>query len=204
MIYYFFIATFYMFYSDPTTMIKRQASAFIITYPVNNVIDKESNETKRAIAWEKAFIKLVEVCLFSFFLFSFQLKWTFFLWHITLFSTLNTYQDELLPMVASKNLTLSYSSESSIEEELKRESTADAITILVRACFLFLCVFDLCPSRGKFWWCFSLMDLISCESTWFIFLLIFQISYLVMSAYISLALGDTPRFTSFYISSKVF
>ncbi|KAI3517965.1 hypothetical protein L1887_06233 [Cichorium endivia] len=104
-----------------------EASAFIITYPVNNVIDKESNETKRAIAWEKAFIKLVE--------------------------------DELLPMVASKNLTLSYSSESSIEEELKRESTADAITILI--------------------------------------------SYLVMFAYISLALGDTPRFTSFYISSKV-
>ncbi|CAI9296884.1 unnamed protein product [Lactuca saligna] len=30
------------------------------------------------------------------------------------------------------------------------------------------------------------------------------ISYLVMSAYISLALGDTPRFTSFYISSKMF
>lgn len=35
-------------------------------------------------------------------------------------------------MVQSKNLTLSFSSESSIEEELKRESTADAITILVK------------------------------------------------------------------------
>lgn len=104
-----------------------EASAFIITYPVNNVIDKESNETKRAVAWEKAFIQLVE--------------------------------DELLQMVESKNLTLSYSSESSIEEELKRESSADAVTILI--------------------------------------------SYLVMFAYISLALGDTPRFTSFYISSKV-
>ncbi|XP_024990952.1 NPC intracellular cholesterol transporter 1-related protein 1-like isoform X4 [Cynara cardunculus var. scolymus] len=69
------------------------------------------------------------------------------------------FQDELLPMLESKNLTLSYSSESSIEEELKRESSADAITILI--------------------------------------------SYLVMFAYISLALGDTPRFTSFYISSKV-
>lgn len=34
-------------------------------------------------------------------------------------------------MVQSKNLTLAFSSESSIEEELKRESTADAITILV-------------------------------------------------------------------------
>ncbi|KAD5960225.1 hypothetical protein E3N88_11697 [Mikania micrantha] len=104
-----------------------EASAFIITYPVNNAMDKESNETKKAVAWEKAFIRLVE--------------------------------DELLPMAKSKNLTLSYSSESSIEEELKRESSADAITILI--------------------------------------------SYLVMFAYISLALGDTPRFTSFYISSKV-
>ncbi|XP_076922652.1 uncharacterized protein LOC143584500 isoform X2 [Bidens hawaiensis] len=104
-----------------------EASAFIITYPVNNAIDKESNEIKKAVAWEKAFIRLVE--------------------------------DELLPMVQSKNLTLSYSSESSIEEELKRESNADAITVLI--------------------------------------------SYLVMFAYISLTLGDTPRFTYFYISSKV-
>lgn len=35
-------------------------------------------------------------------------------------------------MVQSSNLTLSFSTESSIEEELKRESTADVITILVR------------------------------------------------------------------------
>ncbi|XP_059634533.1 uncharacterized protein LOC132276909 [Cornus florida] len=104
-----------------------EASAFIITYPVNNAIDKEGNDSRKAVAWEKAFIQLVK--------------------------------DELLPMVQSKNLTLSFSSESSIEEELKRESTADAITILI--------------------------------------------SYLVMFAYISLTLGDTPRFTSFYISSKV-
>lgn len=34
-------------------------------------------------------------------------------------------------MVQSSNLTLSYSSESSIEEELKRESTADVVTIIV-------------------------------------------------------------------------
>ncbi|KAA8537407.1 hypothetical protein F0562_026906 [Nyssa sinensis] len=104
-----------------------EASAFIVTYPVDNAIDKESNDSKKAVAWEKAFIQLVK--------------------------------DELLPMVQSKNLTLSFSSESSVEEELKRESTADAITILI--------------------------------------------SYLVMFAYISLALGDTPRFTSFYTSSKV-
>uniref|UniRef100_A0A162AB83 SSD domain-containing protein n=1 Tax=Daucus carota subsp. sativus TaxID=79200 RepID=A0A162AB83_DAUCS len=104
-----------------------EASAFIVTYPVNNAVDKKGNETKKAIAWEKAFIQLIK--------------------------------DELLPMVQSKNLTISFSSESSIEEELKRESTADAITILI--------------------------------------------SYLVMFAYISLTLGDTPSFTSFYVSSKV-
>ncbi|KAJ4702289.1 Niemann-Pick C1 protein-like [Melia azedarach] len=104
-----------------------EASAFVITYPVNNAVDREGNETKKAVAWEKAFIQLAK--------------------------------DELLPMVQSKNLTLAFSSESSIEEELKRESTADAITILI--------------------------------------------SYLVMFAYISLTLGDTPHFASFYVSSKV-
>ncbi|KAI4336697.1 hypothetical protein L6164_015190 [Bauhinia variegata] len=46
-------------------------------------------------------------------------------------------KDELLPMVRSKNLTLSFSSESSIEEELKRESTADAITILISYLVMF-------------------------------------------------------------------
>ncbi|XP_004301979.1 PREDICTED: niemann-Pick C1 protein-like [Fragaria vesca subsp. vesca] len=104
-----------------------EASAFLITYPVINAINKEGNETERAVAWEKAFIELAK--------------------------------GELLQMVQSKNLTLSFSSESSIEEELKRESTADAITILI--------------------------------------------SYLVMFAYISLTLGDSPRLSSFYISSKV-
>lgn len=104
-----------------------EASAFMVTYPVNNAISRESNETGKAVAWEKAFIQLAK--------------------------------DQLLPMVQSKNLTLSFSSESSIEEELKRESTADVITILI--------------------------------------------SYLVMFAYISLTLGDTPRLSSFYISSKV-
>ncbi|KAK4351829.1 hypothetical protein RND71_027347 [Anisodus tanguticus] len=104
-----------------------EASAFIVTYPVNNAIDKEDNYSKKAVAWEKAFIQLVK--------------------------------DEILPMVQAKNLTLAFSSESSVEEELKRESTADAITILI--------------------------------------------SYLVMFAYISLTLGDTPRFSSCYISSKV-
>lgn len=36
-----------------------QASAFVVTYPVNNAIDEQGN--KKAVAWEKAFIKLVEV-----------------------------------------------------------------------------------------------------------------------------------------------
>ncbi|KAH9624776.1 hypothetical protein KSS87_022862 [Heliosperma pusillum] len=104
-----------------------EATAFIITYPVTNAIDKESNETKKAVSWEKAFIELAK--------------------------------DELVAMVQTKNLTLSFSSESSIEEELKRESTADVMTIVV--------------------------------------------SYLVMFAYISLALGDMPHLSSIFISSKV-
>lgn len=39
----------------------KQASAFIVTYPVNNAIDKEGNDTKRVVAWEKAFIQLAKV-----------------------------------------------------------------------------------------------------------------------------------------------
>ncbi|KAE8731431.1 Hedgehog receptor, putative isoform 2 [Hibiscus syriacus] len=119
---------------DPSTVLGgfsgsnyTEASAFVVTYPVNNAVDKEGNETQKAVAWEKAFVRLAK--------------------------------DELLPMIQYKKLTFSFSSESSIEEELKRESTADVITILI--------------------------------------------SYLVMFAYISLTLGDTPRLTSFYISSKV-
>ncbi|KAH9799725.1 hypothetical protein KPL71_000441 [Citrus sinensis] len=69
----------------------------------------------------------------------------------------------LLLMVRSSNLTLSFSSQTSIEEELKRESTADVVTIE--------------PSTP-------------------------QASCLVMFAYISVALGDTPRLSSFYIASK--
>ncbi|VFQ72905.1 unnamed protein product [Cuscuta campestris] len=82
-----------------------EASAFIVTYPVNNAINRESNDTKRAVAWEKEFIQLVK--------------------------------DEILPMVRSKGLTLSFSSESSIEEELKRETTADVITIVISYLVMF-------------------------------------------------------------------
>ncbi|XP_019435795.1 PREDICTED: Niemann-Pick C1 protein-like [Lupinus angustifolius] len=97
---------------DPTTALGgfsgnnySDASAFIITYPVNNAITKVGDENGKAIAWEKAFIRLAK--------------------------------EELLPMVQSSNLTLSFSSESSIEEELKRESTADVITILVSYIVMF-------------------------------------------------------------------
>ncbi|XP_073112906.1 uncharacterized protein [Elaeis guineensis] len=104
-----------------------EASAFVITYPVNNEADKNGKENGKAVAWEKAFIHLVK--------------------------------EELRPMVQLQNLTLSFSSESSVQEELKRESTADVITIVV--------------------------------------------SYLVMFAYISFTLGDSPHMSSFIVSSKV-
>ncbi|XP_034681127.1 NPC intracellular cholesterol transporter 1 [Vitis riparia] len=82
-----------------------EASAFIVTYPVNNAIGGAGNENGKAVAWEKAFVQLVK--------------------------------DELLSMVQSRNLTLSFSSESSIEEELKRESTADVITISISYLVMF-------------------------------------------------------------------
>ena len=44
-------------------MFPTQASAFIITYPANNAVDREGNETKKAVAWEKAFIQLAKVCI---------------------------------------------------------------------------------------------------------------------------------------------
>ncbi|KAJ6953196.1 NPC intracellular cholesterol transporter 1-like isoform X2 [Populus alba x Populus x berolinensis] len=91
---------------------------------VNNVIDKEGNETDKADAWEKAFIQM-NYCQWC------NLRISHFL----------------------------FLRKVSIEEELKRESTADVITILI--------------------------------------------SYLVMFAYISLTLGDTPHLSSFYISSKL-
>ncbi|XP_019056675.1 PREDICTED: Niemann-Pick C1 protein-like [Tarenaya hassleriana] len=82
-----------------------EASAFLVTYPVDNAVDNEGNRTEKAVAWEKAFIQLAK--------------------------------DELLPMAKSKNLTFSFSSESSIEEELKRESTADIITIAISYLVMF-------------------------------------------------------------------
>ena len=43
----------------------RQASAFIVTYPVDNAVDNEGNKTEKAVAWEKAFIQLAKVGSFS-------------------------------------------------------------------------------------------------------------------------------------------
>ncbi|KAJ0969094.1 hypothetical protein J5N97_021971 [Dioscorea zingiberensis] len=82
-----------------------EASAFVITYPVNNEIDETANANGKAVAWERAFIRLIK--------------------------------EELVPMVQLQNLTLSFSSESSIQEELKRESTADVITILISYIVMF-------------------------------------------------------------------
>ncbi|CAM6128550.1 unnamed protein product [Calypogeia fissa] len=82
-----------------------QATAFVITYPVENKIgDKDANE--KAVAWEEAFIQLA--------------------------------QEELIPLAQAENLTLAYSSESSIESELSRESTADILTIVASYLVMFL------------------------------------------------------------------
>lgn len=43
------------------TILKFQASAFVVTYPVNNAIDDAIGSNGRALAWEKAFIQLVKV-----------------------------------------------------------------------------------------------------------------------------------------------
>ncbi|KAM0866686.1 hypothetical protein ACQ4PT_042470 [Festuca glaucescens] len=97
---------------DPSTVLGgfpgsnfTEASAFVITYPVNNKVEKTGQENEKAMAWERAYINLVK--------------------------------EEILPMVLAQNLTLSFSSESSIKDELHRESTADAITIVISYIVMF-------------------------------------------------------------------
>jgi len=97
---------------DPSTILGgyigsnySQATAFVITYPVNNAVDETGSENGRALAWENSFIRLAK--------------------------------EELIPMAESHNLTLAFSAESSIQEELKRESTADIITILISYIVMF-------------------------------------------------------------------
>jgi len=68
-----------------------------------------------------------------------HLSFLLFPYPYTFFDPIYIWKEALLPMVQTSNLTLSFSTESSIEEELKRESTADVITILVRNfCFSLL------------------------------------------------------------------
>ncbi|KAF3789097.1 Niemann-Pick C1 protein [Nymphaea thermarum] len=50
---------------------------------------------------------------------------------------INLVKEELVTLVSSHNLSLSFSSESSVQEELKRESAADAITILISYLVMF-------------------------------------------------------------------
>ncbi|PKU82679.1 hypothetical protein MA16_Dca021955 [Dendrobium catenatum] len=120
------------------------ASAFIITYPVNNEAGDTGNQNGKAVAWERAFIRLTRRPALA----------------ISLCSSLALVApEELVPLVEPQNLTLSFSSESSIQDELERESSADVVTILV--------------------------------------------SYLVMFAYISFAVGDSPQWPSFLVTSKV-
>uniref|UniRef100_A0A0D6QVW6 SSD domain-containing protein n=1 Tax=Araucaria cunninghamii TaxID=56994 RepID=A0A0D6QVW6_ARACU len=97
---------------DPSTILGgyagnnySQATAFVITYPVNNAVEETGHENGKAVAWEKSFIRLAK--------------------------------EELKPMAESHNLTLAFSAESSIQEELKRESTADIVTILISYIVMF-------------------------------------------------------------------
>ena len=97
---------------DPSTILGgykgsnySQATAFVITYPVNNAVDKTGHENGKALAWENSFIHLVK--------------------------------EELIPMAKLHNLTLAFSAESSVQEELKRESTADVVTILISYIVMF-------------------------------------------------------------------
>ncbi|KAL3681041.1 hypothetical protein R1sor_023997 [Riccia sorocarpa] len=83
-----------------------QATAFVVSYPVQNFVGDSGDENDEAIAWEEAFIKLV--------------------------------QEELVPMVQAAGLTLAYSSESSVQAELERESTADIGTIAISYFVMFV------------------------------------------------------------------
>ncbi|XP_024537549.1 NPC intracellular cholesterol transporter 1 isoform X1 [Selaginella moellendorffii] len=83
-----------------------QATAFVVTYPVNNAVSSTEGANDAAIAWEKAFVRLAK--------------------------------KELQQLASSHNLTLAFSSESSVQSELERESYADVVTILVSYLVMFL------------------------------------------------------------------
>lgn len=111
---------------DPSTILGgfpgsnfTEASAFVITYPVNNKVQTTGKENGKAMAWERAFINLVK--------------------------------EEIRPMVLAQNLTLSFSSESSIQDELNRESTADAITIMISYIVMFAYISFTLGDRPSRW-----------------------------------------------------
>ncbi|KAK3143975.1 hypothetical protein QOZ80_4AG0307300 [Eleusine coracana subsp. coracana] len=111
---------------DPSTILGgfpgsefTEASALVITYPVNNKVETRGEENGKAVAWERAFIKLV--------------------------------QEEIQPMVLAQNLTMSFSSESSVQNELNRESTADAITIVISYIVMFAYISFTLGDRPSRW-----------------------------------------------------
>jgi hypothetical protein len=57
---------------DPSTILGgfpgnnfTEASAFVITYPVNNKVETTGQENGKAVAWERAYVNLVKVSNFS-------------------------------------------------------------------------------------------------------------------------------------------
>ncbi|KAH7388448.1 hypothetical protein KP509_16G076200 [Ceratopteris richardii] len=97
---------------DPSTVLGgftgsnySQATAFVVTYPVSNIVNKTAGSNQAAVAWEDAYITLAK--------------------------------EELSQMATSHNLTIAFSSESSVQAELKRESTADIVTIMVSYLVMF-------------------------------------------------------------------
>lgn len=115
---------------DPSTVLGgftgtnySQATALVVTYPVNNAVHKAVESNQAAIAWEEAYVTLAK--------------------------------EELMQMAASHNLTIAFSSESSIQAELKRESTADIVTIIISYLVMFayisISLGDFTPSVAPFY-----------------------------------------------------
>eukprot|EP00850_Spirogloea_muscicola_P012084 SM000077S21558 [mRNA] locus=s77:255081:266054:+ [translate_table: standard] len=80
-----------------------QATAFIVTYPVRNYVQNASDGYGNSNVAAEAWER----------------------------AFISLAQTELVEMAAHQNLSLAYSSESSVEDELKRESSADILTILI-------------------------------------------------------------------------
>nr|CAB3487941.1 unnamed protein product [Digitaria exilis] len=131
---------------DPSTILGgfsgnnfTEASAFVITYPVNNKVETTGQENGKAVAWERAFINLVKVSHASSISF------------VVACAHCSGSIEEILPMVLAQNLTLSFSSESSIQDELNRESTADVITIVISYILMFAYISFTLGDRPSRW-----------------------------------------------------